>query len=269
MSRLSGVRPVLVPVLVGGLVAVLVGLGWASWSYRRMADAAIDARFAPLLADPPPGPRSPRSDAFGVQVGRTTMAEAQALARKLGVDCPDTSARALMAGARAHREREAEERKRKGLPPDAVSGASKRKGPSPMERNPQVRLSCEGLATSLLTDRTRAAIAEGRLLFVFDRPDQPLRHVSYQRTLPDPDLARRELDAAVADYRKLYGPPTKTPTTPSGPLPWLSPVDYEWNFTDLTVRLAALNFGGTRGTMLTELVEVPLPLRPNAPTDPR
>jgi hypothetical protein len=264
LSKLAQIRPVLAPLVVAGTVAILMAVGWASWSYRRMADAAIDARFAPRYTEPPAGARAPRSDAFGARVGHSRIEDVQALAARLQVDCPDTSARALMAQARAHRAREAEERKKKGLPPDAVSGASKRKGPSPMERNPQVRLSCEALPTARLFDRERAP-SDGRLLFVFDSPEQPLRHASYQRTLADPALARTELAAAVAATEKRFGSPTRQPKSLEDPLPWLVPIEYEWSFADLTVRIAALNFGGARGIMLTELIEVPLPIRPDAP----
>jgi transposase InsO family protein len=263
-SRWFGeLRPVLAPLVVGGLLAVLTAMAWASWSYRRMDDAAVDARFAPPSVDPPAGPRAPGSDAFGARVGHTSLADAQALLRRLGVECPDTSARAIMTRARAARLREAEDRKARGLPPDAVSGASAGRR-SPMERNPQVRLSCEGLPTTLLGDRPRAP-SEGRLLLVFDSDELPVRHVSFQRTMTDTALARSELQAAVAAFETRFGPPTRRPPADQASLPWLVPVEYVWTFADLTVRASALNFGGTRGIMLTELIEVPLPVRADAP----
>jgi transposase InsO family protein len=265
LSRWFGeLRPVLVPLVVGGLIAVLAAATWASWSYRRMGDAAVDARFAPPSVEPPAGRRAPGSEAFGARVGRSSLAEVQQLLRRMGLDCPDTSARALMARARAVRQREAEERKARGLPPDAVSGASAGKR-SPMERNPQVRLSCEGLSSARLSDRPRAP-SEGRLLLVFDNDKLPVRHISYQRTIADVALARTELTAAAAAFEKRFGPPTRRPTAEQAALPWLVPVEYVWTFADLTVRASALNFGGSRGIMLTELIEVPLPVRADAPS---
>jgi hypothetical protein len=263
-ARLHELRPVFGGVLLAGVVAAAVAVGWAGWSYRRMRDVAMQARFLPSFKDPPPGPRAPASDAFGVRVGGSTLEEVQRHVIQLGVPCPDTSVRALMAESRAAREREREERKRKGLPVDAVSGATG--GRSTKELNPQVRLSCEGVTARQLTDRARGT-STGRLLFVFDSARHPLRHTSYQRTLPDPAAARPELEAAVAAFTARFGPPTHTPSGANAQeIPWLVPLDYEWRFADLTARVSALNFGGTRGIALTELVEVPLPLRPDAPT---
>jgi hypothetical protein len=257
---------VIVPLAVAGAAAIVTAALWASWSYRRMEDAALDARFAFRFRDPLPGPRAPRSDALGVRVGRSTLAEVKQLQARLKIECPDTSVRALMAQARAARQRDEEERKRRGLPPDAVSGASPPGGRrSLMERNPQVRLSCEGLSTSLLSDRTRAP-SQGRLLFVFDSAEHPLRHVSFQRSIADEALARSEAAAAAADYQRVFGAPTRRPDpTAASTLPWLVPVEYEWSFTDLTVRVAALNFGSGKGIMFSEIVEVPVSIRPDAP----
>ena len=184
MKRLAELRaqlrPILIPIVLAGATAILTAVAWASWSYRRMADAALDARFIPRFKDPPPGPRAPGSDAFGARVGASSLQDVQQLVQRMGIDCPDTSARALLGRARAARVAAAEDRKRRGLPPDAVSGASGNRR-SPMERNPQVRLSCEDLPASALTDRPRAP-SIGRLLFVFDSPEHPVRHISYQRT---------------------------------------------------------------------------------------
>ena len=263
---LRELRPVAGWVLLAGLVAAAVAAGWAGWSYRRMREVAIQARFLPSFKDPPPGPRAPASDAFGVRVGGSTLEEVQRHVVQLGVPCPDTSVRALLAESRAAREREREERKRKGLPVDAVSGATGGGQRSTRELNPQVRLSCEGVTNQQLTDRARGA-STGRLLFVFDSARHPLRHASFQRTLPDPAAARPELEAAVAAFTARFGPPTRTPIAANAQeIPWLVPLDYDWRFADLTARVSALNFGGPRGIVLTELVEVPLPLRPDAPT---
>jgi hypothetical protein len=265
---LTSLRPLLGPLVAALTIALLTAAAWASWSYRRMADAALDARFAFRFSEPPAGPRAPRSEAFGARVGQSSLKDVQQLLGRMQVECPDTSPRAMIARSRAARLRAQEERKRKGLPPDAVSAASSGNRRSLMERNPQIRISCEGLPTSRLSDRPRAP-SEGRLLLVFDSAEHPLRHISYQRTVADPAVARVELDSAVTAYQHHYGPPHRQPKLDPTGLPWLAPVEYEWTFSDLTVRLSALNFGGQRGTMLTELIEVPLPIRPSAPGDPR
>jgi hypothetical protein len=122
------------------------------------------------------------------------------------------------------------------------------------------------VTTQQLNDRQRPP-SVGRLLLVFDSERHPLRHASYQRSFPDPATARPEVQAAVAAFTTRFGAPTRTPAPETASeLPWLVPVDYEWSFADLMVRVTALNFGPARGINLTELVEVPLPLRPDAPT---
>jgi hypothetical protein len=276
-ALLHELRPLLVPVAAATVVAIAAALGWAAWSYRRMHEAALDARYIPSYREPGPGRRAPSSDAFGLRVGGSTLTEVQAQLARMGLQCPDTSIRALMARSRADRMREIEERKRQGQPVDDISRASSLRRRSPMEHNPQVRLSCENVVSTRLTDRPRP-ISTGRLLFVFDNAERPLRHASFARTLGDPASGRSEVAAAVAAYTARFGRPTRTPPAepaapapgsppqPAGALPWLAPVDYEWTFADLTVRVSALNFGGGRGTTLTELIEVPLPIRPDAPT---
>jgi hypothetical protein len=46
----------------------------------------------------------------------------------------------------------------------------------------------------------------------------------------------------------------------------MTPVAYEWDFSDLRVSLRALNFRGPRGVLVSEVVEVPWPVRPDAPS---
>ena len=184
-----------------------------------------------------------------------------------------------MAGARAKRQREAEERKRMGchpMPSRAPSAANRR---SPMERNPQVRLSCEGLPAARLTDRPRAA-SVGRLLFVFDSPEQPLRHISYQRTIADSGAGRGRARRRRRRLREDLGPPTRKPQpTPAGQPPPARPADRPHRHPAL-----AGPHPNTSGPSPTSpsasppstsaapaapcspsSIEVPLPIRPDAP----
>jgi len=199
----------------------------------------------------------------------------QTLIDRQEVTCHDTSARALMKQMREKKIAEIEAKKAKGEEVDAVSGASVLHKKSPKERNPQVRLSCEDVRAASLTDRARPP-AKGRLLYIFDSPDHPLRHVSYRRVHRDPKAALADVSSALEALTALYGPPL----TSSGPLPvasegidpalifpLLKTLKYEWRYADLLVQLTALNFG-KRGIDVLESIEVPWPVRSDAPALP-
>src|SRR5262245_21185617 len=96
----------------------------------------------PAFTEPGGGPHAPSSEGFGVAVGRMTVTEAEGRLKALGLDCKHTSIRALLREMREKKLAEIEEKKARGEDVDAVSGASLTR-PSPRERNPQVRLSCE------------------------------------------------------------------------------------------------------------------------------
>jgi hypothetical protein len=247
-------------ILGAGVFALLVGAVAGGFFAHRLREAALDAVFLPPARDPPTGPRAPTSAAFGAVVGRSSLAQVQALLARRGLDCPDTGARALLGQARAAKQAELAESRRRGLPVDTVSGASVASRRSTMERNPQVRLRCEGIDAAVLSDRPRAP-SVGRLLFVFDSPDRPLRHASFQRSFADVASALPEVAAAVASNRRALGPASRSPAVDG--LPWLAPVEHQWSFADLLVKVTALNFG--KQVSLTEVVEVPLPLRADAP----
>lgn len=219
----------------------------------------------PEFVEPSDGPHAPASSAFGSDVGSSSLASVRGKLAAAGLDCPDTSIRALLRQARADKRREVAARKARGEAVDAVSGASALGKPSPKESNPQVRLACDGVSSEALGDRTRIP-ARGRLLFVFDSPALPLRHVSFERTFA-PDAIGRALEDVIATERSLrarFGPPTAAPAGPLRELPWLSPVTYEWRFADLAVRVSALSYGG-KGVVVSEVVEVPWPVRADAP----
>lgn len=244
-------------VLASALVVASVGFGARALVRRRATETIL-----PHFVEPAAGPRAPVAGAFGFKVGHSTLDEARAVLARRGLDCPDTSMRALMREMREARRRERDERKRRGEPVDAVSGASALDRPSPKERNPQVRLSCEPVAPGQLGEHDRPA-SEGRLLLVFDSPTLPLRHVSFERTHQDPHAAEGDLAASLAALRARFGPPSREPEG-SPDLAWLRPVTYEWRFADLQVKVFALHYGA-RGVSIGETIEVPWPVRPDAP----
>jgi len=194
--------------------------------------------------DPKPGPRAPVTAALHSEVGLHRVADAEALAARLGLTCSDTSIRATMEGRRkAERKREA---------------------------NPQVRYSGPKTRSEQLGDRPRPP-SEGRLLFVFDSAEHPLRHVSYQRTSKDAAPALADYEDAVAHYTRVYGPPTRTPTRElprpdAGGLveiPVATNFETEWAFSDLLVKVSLLRYASL--VTVGERVEVPPGIRPDAP----
>lgn len=251
---------------------LLVGLGGAGswWARQRAADQVV----LPEFKDLPPGPRAPVVPAFGLMVGRSTLAEVEAYAKAHGLNCHDTSARALMKAMRQKKKEEKAAAEARGEEVDTVSKASSGKK-SPMEQNPQVRLSCEGTQSERLPDRARAP-GEGRVLFIFDSPTHPLRHVSYRRL-------HRSLADAFRDAEETYGwatgrlgaPPEATrsfPTPAEGDdltalVPGYEPFNYRWAWADLAVSVTLTNFG-KRGIDVYEAVEVPWPIRADAPVLP-
>lgn len=203
----------------------------------------------PTFTDPPAGARAPSSALLGLSVGQSTPKDAQDMAADHGFACQDLSPTTLGIRMRARR---AEKN------PDAVSRASPNgKGP-----NPQVRLSCPDVPSSMLADRKRPD-ATGRVLYVFDSPKHPLRHVSYRRRHTDHDTVKRDLRETVAAVSATYGPATATATVPEGPLKKYYPYKWEWRFPDVRVEVSALNYG-QRGVDVLEAIEVPWPVRADA-----
>ena len=238
------------------MLAAVVAGGFGARRLWRPPETVL-----PAFVEPGAGPRAVASDGLGFKVGRTTLAEARDALAARGLECPDTSMRALMRGLRAAKKRELEAKRARGEPTDAVSGASAVNRPSPKERNPQVRLSCEPVDSARLRDRARLDV-RGRWLFVFDSPEHPLRHVSFERTHADKARAEADVVESVAALTVAFGSPTRRPARED--LAWLAPVAYEWQFADLHVRVFALAYGEGR-IHVSETVEVPWPVRADAP----
>jgi len=218
--------------------------------------------------DPGPGPRAPRTAAFGATVGVSMFPEVEALVKQRGLDCADTSVRALM-----DRRREAERAKvadAKARGEDAVTAASWVNRRSKREANPQLRFSCPKISSEQIGDRPRPP-SSGRLLYVFDDASYPLRHSSYQRTHRDHAAALRDFEDTAAALTAVYGPPSKSPRTElprpdaGGKLEFPNATNYEiaWDFADLAVRVNVLRYGDL--VTVGERVEVPHGIRPDAP----
>ncbi|WAS89586.1 hypothetical protein [Nannocystis punicea] len=243
-------------------VAGQAGPGLASLFGRKNPEWRFDFK------DPKPGPRAPVTAAMHTEVGLHRVADAEALAARLGLTCSDTSIRATMEGRRKTERKRIEEARARGE--DAVTAASWLDRKSKREANPQVRFSCPKTRSEQLTDRPRPS-SEGRLLFVFDSAEHPLRHVSYQRTAKDPAPALADYNDAVAHYTRVYGPPTRTPTrelpAPDAggaiDIPVATNFETEWAFSDLLVKVSLLRYASL--ITVGERVEVPPGIRPDAP----
>jgi hypothetical protein len=222
--------------------------------------------------DPTPGPRAPVTGAMLVELGLSRVADVTALTDRLGLKCGDTSIRGMMEERRKVERKRIEDAKARGE--DAVTAASWLNYKSKREANPQVRYSCPKTDSTALSDRVRPP-SNGRILFVFDSAEHPLRHVSYQRTYMAPagDAALADYQDAVAYYTKVYGPPAKVPSrelpTPAADgtveIPPTVNFDAEWNYSDLTVKVGLLRYADL--ITVAERVEVPHGIRPDAPRD--
>lgn len=235
---------------------------------KAAPEAKAETKAAPAakleFIDPPEGPRAPAARYHGVDIGRTTLPEVEAMVERLGLCCGDTSARAKL---QRRREKAAAEAKARGE--DAVTSASAKKR-SGYEDNPQIRYSCPNIQASQIGDRERPP-SKGRLLFVFDSPDYPVRHTSYQRSHKDPSAALTDVKEAIAAMTAIYGEPTRV----RGQLPEpdkrgavdfevLKNIQFEWKYADLIARVNILRVGNQSIT-IGERVEVPPRVRPDAP----
>jgi len=221
---------------------------------------------APLeFRDPDPGPRAPVTTAFGAEIGRSSYEQIQALVKARGYTCKDTSIRAMM-----ETKREAEREKQKAEGADAVSSASWLNKKSKREKNPQVRFSCPSVTYDEIGDRDRPA-SRGRLLYVFDSEELPLRHISYQRSHANHTAALNDYEDAVKTMTAIYGEPTATrgeaperDANGKATFPESRSLELRWDFSDLSVRVTAIHFG--RKVTVGERLEVPHGIRPDAPS---
>lgn len=243
----------------------------ASWDDNDHAAATADEELLPQLIPPGDGPRAPTRSVWGIEIGKTTVAQIQDLSfQKLWV-CKDRSFRALRKAARVKRGREAraaaEKAAAQGELVDAQSGASKRSGKKGTHDIPVFRWTCPEITSRQLGDRERP-LTLGALLFSFDTKEHPVRHASYRRQVADPALARADVQQSIDAIRTVYGPPTAAPAkSPLGDggsgFKEFVPFDWEWSYADFRVRVSAMRSGGS--VSVVETYEVPWPVWVVAP----
>jgi hypothetical protein len=204
------------------------------------------------------------------------LADVNARVAELGIACENTSIRAVMEKVREAKRKEVEDSKAKGDDPDAVTGASIINHKSKREKNPQVRLSCEGVPARKLGVEWLGD-GKGRLLLVFDSPNHPLRHVSFSRTHADGAAALVDYAQTAAFFGRTYGATAKEAASKPGRSEEAAAGSSElkrferrskaWEFSDIAVSVVLVNYSSL-GPNITESVEVPWPVRADAPTLP-
>jgi hypothetical protein len=248
------------------MITLVVSIGGWLWSKRPRELPPLQTTLPEFVEPSQTLPRAPSSQAFGVTVGAIDVEQLDRHLNEFGVICGDTGVRAIVERLRASKAAELAQ----ADDPDAVSGASILWRRSKKESNPQVRLSCE-VASIQAIDPTRAPSPKGRVLFVFDSPEHPLRHASMRRNHAGRGSAVADLQAALAVHRARFGEPTRTlgtiPEFEEELLDRLEPITVEWRYADLLVEVTLHDFGKT--ISVDERVEVPWPVESDAPSRPR
>lgn len=254
--------------LAAGALVVLALTAAAALAWRARVQAA--SRYTPpVLVDAGAGKRAPPVTFLGVHFGASRLADVKRLAASWRLGCEDRSVRVLMNELR-NRKREEIARAAAAGSADAVSGASIVSRRSARDENPQVRLGCEGVRAAQLGDRARPASA-GRVLFVFDDAAAAVRHASFQRNHADWGAALADFQGSRAAFAAVLGPEADSVLGMTGGGDGgEAPPKYgrrlaEWRYADLVVSVSVVNLGA-RGFAVGEAVEVPLPVRADAPS---
>lgn len=249
-----------------GLAALAVGtFGLVAYRWKKHAAAKY---VPPVFTEPGPGPRTPVTEWLGVRVGFSRFDSVKSTTEAWSLSCSDRGMRAMMAEIRDKKREEVARAEAHGTP-DAVTGASILKRRTARDDNPQIRWNCNAASSSALRDRPRPS-STGRLLFVFDDDRAPLRHASYQRN-------HRDWASAVADFRDAFGALSARLGAPAGkgtirpselaaesPLPKFGRSEAVWRFSDAVASVSVANLGD-HGFSVSEVVEVPWPVRADAP----
>lgn len=214
----------------------------------------------------PDGPRAPAFEPIaGIRVGSTTLADVQALTKKLGWTCSDASMRGLMKLGRENAQAKMAAAEARGDDPDAVSGASRAHYVSKKEQNPQVQWNCENVDLAALDPAVYAVPSnDASAVFIFDSAALPLRYVTTTRKLMSQATTLGVYEADVARFTAVLGPPTNTMGAPNRTegeklFGRSMPVHTEWSFADRRATVGVMNMGPRRGINVREVYEVPWP----------
>ncbi len=236
---------------MGLALALAVFAAYADYRFKRMVDTQL-----PKLTELPSGARAPTHAALGQELGVSTVADVQAFALHAGITCLDRSVATIVKNGVASEISRREAAGESGIWALRLYGWL-----NPHGRNPQVQLACEGVSSEALHDAERVP-SHGRLLFVFDDANGPLRHVSFRRTIKDLQAAQSDWLKSALALSAAFAP--DDPPTERPELPLLTPVEKSWNWTDVIASVQAINYGEPQGVVITETVEVPWPVRADA-----
>lgn len=255
----------LAPALV---VTAVASLALGGYGAHRAKVRAAREYVPPVFVDPGPGPRAPSSEWCGVEVGVSHLGDVRSTTSSWSLSCADRGSRALMSELREKKRAEVATAEARGAP-DAVTGASILTRRTAHDDNPQIRFDCEDASSDRVRDRVRPA-SKGRLLFVFDDESAPVRHVSYQRSHGDWASALADFTDAKRALSERFGPARESGTPPlseltvESPLPKYTRREAAVRYSDLVAKVSIVNLGG-HGFSVSEIVEVPWPVRADAP----
>lgn len=244
-----------------GITSVLVTLSVlaAAGAYRHWA---ANRPILPSYVEPePPFAPAARSLVASAVVGHTRLDELRAALDRLGIECADASVSRFARRLREDRLAALEVSGRDEI--DGVTRASLSR-PSRHERNPQVRLACDVRIERFDSGRTPG---EGRVLAVFDSAETPLRSISLQRRLERDEDARIELSQSLSRLEQIYGAAHQRlgePEVMGRPFRRFATEGAVWRWGDVEVRVTATRLGAS-GVSMDETVQVPWPVRPDAP----
>lgn len=245
-------------IAVAGLAVAAIGIRYGMiWNKTR----DVLPEFKPV----PEGPRAPEVSLAGVVVGRSTLAEVQALTASAGYLCRDTSMRGLMQQGREAAQKKMADAEAEGKDPDTVSGASRAHYYSKKEQNPQVQWSCEEADLSKLDTGLAAGGEKGSVMFIFDSKDLPLRHVLTSRHFMSQSATQEARLASMKRFESALGPSHnhvgKINENPEQKMFARNQVVAdEWSFADRKITVTVFNRGPQKGIALRDSVEVPWPI---------
>jgi hypothetical protein len=170
----------------------------------------------------------------GIEVGRSSVAEARAAIERLGAECVDASLMAAMRKAHAG----------KAMPAQLPEGHARHLADPALA---QARWSCEGVALDAVA-QGRPAGVRARVLIVADRSDAPVRLVAVQRTHDDPDRAAADARVMFAALERELGRPDQAHgaiPAAGARLARVTPVRRTWTRGGVVVEATAVDLGAT------------------------
>jgi hypothetical protein len=170
----------------------------------------------------------------GIEVGKSSVAEAQAAIERRGVACVDASLMAAMRKAHAG----------KAMPAHLPDGHARYLNDPALA---QARISCEDVPLEAI-EPGRPAGVTARVLIVADRADAAVGLVALQRTHRDADAAADDARAMFAALERAFGRPDEhqgAVPAAGARLGRMQPVRRTWTRGGVVVEATAVDLGDT------------------------